>query len=225
MRRALLLIVGLGTGGLLLLALYVNAAAQYTYPRETAAQLLPADIEGTSLRAVQLAVYEGPFWEDGTGEETVDIAALVLENTGVCFVIDGAVVLDWGEDRLVFELSWLPPGEKVLVLEKDRKSYREIKDGICYGWTSEDYPETTEAVTVEPAGETSLAFTNRTDSVVPGVSALYKHYDEESDMYIGGITYSMPVELLQPGEIRIVTPWRYAAGYSRVVCVMASEEE
>lgn len=220
MRRALLLIVGLGIGGLLLLSLYVSAAAQYAYPRETTVQLLPADIEGTTLRAVELAVYEGPFWEDGTGEETADIAALVLENTGGCFVAEGAVVLDWGEDRLVFELSWLPPGEKVLVLEKDRKPYQEVEDGICYGWTSECCSESMEAVFVEQAGDASLVFINRTDDEVPSAAAMYKHYDAESGMYIGGITYSMPVDRLQPGELRIVTPWRYAAGYSRVVCVM-----
>lgn len=223
MRRMLLLIVGLGTGGLLLLSLYANAAAQYTYPQETIARLLPVDIAGCSLRAVQLAAYEGPFWEDGTGEEVADIAALVLENTGEGFVSEGAVVLDWGEDRMVFELSWLPPGEKVLVLEKDRKPYREINEGICYGWTGTCCFESVQAVEVESKGDISLMFVNQTDGIIPWVAALYKHYDGESSMYIGGITYSIPVTDLRPGEGRTVTPWCYTADSSRVVYLMLSE--
>lgn len=217
----MLLIVGLGTGGLLLFALCTGAAAQYAHLQEQQrTRMLPGAVQGTFLQAVQLAAYEGPFWEDGTAEEAADVAALVVENTGGCYVSEGAVVLDWGEDRMVFELSWLPPGGKVLVLEKHRKPYRDIGDGACYGWASELYPENTGVVTVEQTGSAGLAFTNRTDGAIDGAAAMYKHYDQESGMYIGGITYSISVADLQPGESRTVTPWRYAAGYSRVVCVM-----
>lgn len=219
MRRALLLIVGFGIGGLLLLALCVSAADQYTYAHRTAMPGIPTDIEGTFLQAVQLAAYEGPFWEDGTAEEVVDVAALVLENTGSHVVSEGAVVLDWGTDRMVFELSWLLPGERVVVLEKERKLFRTMRDARIYGWTTTLYPKQIGAVTVEETGDTELSFVNHTSDTIPGAAAMFKHYDVRSGMYIGGITYTMEVSQLQPGEVRSVTPWRYTSGYSRVVWV------
>lgn len=223
MRRALLLIVGLGIGGLLLLALCVHAAAQYS-TQKPAPPVLPVNVEGTALRAVELTVYEGPFWEDGTADEVVDIAALVVENTGEGFLSEGAVILDWGEDRMVFEFSWLPPGSRTLVLEKNRKPFCVPDSMRCYGWASEAYPGQMGAVTVVESGDTELSFANRTTAAISNAAAMFKHYDAESGMYIGGITYAITAGKLQPGEICRVTPWRYVSGYSRVVCVVTEYE-
>lgn len=223
MRRALLLIVGFGAGGLLLLALGISVAAQYTVPKEFL-HILPVEIEGTFLRALELSVYEGPFWEDGTGEEVVDVVGLVVENYGGCLVSEGAVVLDWGEDQMVFEFSWLPPGQKVLVLEKKRKSFFLPVDMRCYGWSTEVYPVNTGEVTVEETGSKEISFINRSSAIISNATAMFKHYDAQSDMYIGGITYSVAAEQLQPGEIRSITPWRYAAGYSRIVSILTGYE-
>ena len=223
MRRVLLLVVGFGAGGLLLLVLCISVAAQCSVSNELPS-ILPVDVEGTSLKAVELSVYEGPFWEDGIAEHAVDIAALVVENKGGCYISEGAVVLDWGEDRMVFELSWIPPGGKVLVLEKGRKAFCVLEQMRCYGWSSEIYPEQTGVVVVQESGGAELSFVNRTSSVIPEATVMFKHYDSQRDMYIGGITYSITAQALQPGEIRAVTPWRYASGYSRTICVLTNFE-
>lgn len=229
----MLLLAGLGVSGMVLFLLCTNVTAQYsalyaaqqTVHRQEISIEFPCSVKGTPLTAVQLACYEGPFWEDGSTDEVADIAALVIENSGDSFVTEGAVVLDWGEDRMVFELFCLPPGGKVLVLEKERKTYRSLEDFQCSGWVSEAAAVDTEAVTVTPAGAGSLVFTNQTGTVLSSVTAIYKHMDPESGMYIGGIAYRETVRELQPAQSRIVTPWCYSTGYSQVVRVVLDMAE
>ena len=229
MRRMMLLVAGLGTGGFLFYLLCSGAAAQYVSARtlETAASCvsLPCPVEDTFLVALELAIYEGPFREDGTDEEVAGVAALVVENAGGNLVSEGAVVLEWGEDRLVFELSALPPGERVLILEKDKKTYRGQQLLGCYGWTREEYPEDPGFVAVEEYGGNGLLVTNRTNDTAPMVSIRFKSHDADSGMYIGGICYTVTVSDLQPGEKRVIKPYHYARGCSKVVCVTTETEE
>ena len=43
---------------------------------------LPREILGCDLIAEQLIRYDGPFLEDGSGEEVTDVSALILRNCG-----------------------------------------------------------------------------------------------------------------------------------------------
>ena len=184
----------------------------------------PSDIAGSDMRALQIVRYEGPFWEDDSETEVVDTAALVIENTGG-YIAEGAVVLEWEDSRMVFELFDLPPGERVLVLEKDRQIFRQGAPSACYGWETEAYPENTSHVTVEDGGGMYMAVTNRMDSVIPVIQICYKSCDPGSGMMIGGISYSVTLRDLQPGERRLVSPYHYASGSSKVVQVVTWVEE
>lgn len=222
----MLLIVGLGTGALLMALLCVNATAQYGQLRQTDVQgvemlpiSLPSQVEDTGLLAVRLASYDGPFLEDGTGDEVVGVAALVIENTGGTMVSEGSVILVQGERMLVFELTGLPPGACALVLEKDRQSNSADAIQACWGWVRREYPENMGQVGVEHTGLGSLAFTNRTTEQIYKAEALFKNYDAVSGMYIGGISYLAEVAQLQAGETRVISPPYFAVGYSKVVRV------
>ncbi len=224
MRRAMLMISGIGTGvglfALFCVSIFyqcIPARAEETPPTTIQAISLPCPVEDTALVAVGLARYEGPFWEDGSDDEVADVAALVIENTGGTHVAQGAVILDWGSDRLVFELSALPPGQRVLVLEKDRKAYLQTDFLSCYGWTRGVYPENMGIVTLEDMGGSSMAVTNHTQGEIAAVRILYKNFDSGSGMYIGGVSYTTLVTDLRPGEVRQITPYRYFCGYSRVI--------
>lgn len=184
----------------------------------------PCDIAGSEMRALQFVRYEGPFWEDDSETEVVDVAALVIENTGG-YIAAGAVVLEWGESRMVFELYDLPRGERVLVLEKDRQRFRRGMPSGCYGWEAEMYPENMGIVTAEDAGGMRMAVTNLGDSEIPVTRICYKTCDPGSGMFIGGISYSVEVRNLQPGETRILSPYHYASGSSRVVQIITWVEE
>lgn len=228
MRRTMLAATSVGMGGILMALFCISITWQCVSARAVElserAVPFPYNIAGSDMRALQLVRYEGPFWEDNSEREVVDTAALVVENTGG-YIAEGAVVLEWGDERMVFELFDLPPGERVLVLEKDRQLFRHGVPSGCYGWETEAYPESTGHVTVEDAGGMYMAATNHTGSVIPVVRICYKSCDPGSGMLIGGISYSVELYDLLPGERRLVAPYHYASGSSKVVQVITWVEE
>lgn len=222
MRRAMLLSVGVGAGGVVLLAFCIRVMAAIA-PTPTAAQVnWPVAVEGTILEVQTPACYEGLFWEDGTGKHVTDIAALVVKNTGGCYVEQGEVIMDWGDKQYTFAVSWLPPGETALLLEKDAKHFAMPEGATFSGWTSSCLPERLGLVSVSPGGETGVCLHNKTNASLPEVTLYYKRYDWESEMYIGGSTETYTVEQLPPGEYPPISLPGYLEGYSRVVCVLDS---
>lgn len=228
MRRTMLAATSAVLGGILMAMFCVSILWQCVSVQAEvlAAEMVPfpCSIAGSDMKVLQLVRYEGPFWEDDSEAEVVDTAALVIENTGG-YLAAGAVVLEWKDARMVFELYDLPPGERVLVLEKDRQRFRQGAPSACYGWETESYPENTGLVTVEDAGGMCMSVTNCTDDTVPVVRICYKSCDPGSGMFIGGISYSAEVRDLQPGEQRHISPYHYASGSSKVVQVITWVEE
>ena len=223
MRRTMLAVTS-GIIGFVLLVLFGVAVLWQCI--DVKASALPADpllsfpccVAGADLRVLQLASYEGPYWESYGDEEVVDVAALLIENTGG-FLAQGAVVLEWEDRRMVFELRDLPPGARVLVLEKDRQRFFMGMPTGCYGWETESYPEDMGHVTAEDAGGMYIAVINHTEGIVPVAEICYRSCDPSSGMYIGGISYRVEVRDLQPGERRIISPYHYASGSSEILYV------
>ena len=131
----------------------------------------------------------------------------------------GAVVLEWEDRRMVFELWDIPPGARVLVLEKDKQRFFMGMPTGCYGWETESYPEDMGHVTAEDAGGMYIAVNNHTEGIVPVAEICYRSCDPGSGMYIGGISYRVEVRDLQPGERRIISPYHYASGSSEILYV------
>lgn len=224
MRRWLLVILGFGVGGIMIACLIgtvhaqVNGAEPKVYaPRDS---FYPRRVMGTDLLAVRTVEYEGPFWEDGTNEQVSGVAALVVENQGGLMVTGGAVIVEMGEERLVFEFTFLPPGGTVLVLEKDRRPYLHECPVTCYGWTKEEYPENPGLVSVESRGFDGMMITNHTGCTVPSIQVHYKNYDTEKGMFLGGISYCLEEKDLMPREVRALNPQHFSARESRIVQVL-----
>ena len=230
MRRGLLTALSVVLGMVCMLIFGVHMViqcipVQASQPRrEAAAKSFPRAVEGTELKVQHLVSYEGPFWEDGSEEKVAGVAALLVENTGGMMVAHGAVVLEWEERTLVFELSALPPGSRVLVLEKDRQSYQNANPTQCYGWTQKEYPENMGHVTVEDIGGMTMAVVNHTNGRIDAVQICYKTRSG-SGIFIGGISYTVEVKNLRPGERRLMKPYRYVCGNSAVVSILAYTEK
>lgn len=223
MRRFLLLLVGLVWSGGVMFALCSSGARQYAQAREPETTALcvelPCRVADTQLVAQQLVIYEGAFREDGSNREVGEVAALLVTNEGGTMVSEGAVILDWGADRMVFEVFSLPPGATVLVQEKNEKSYAETEFTACYGWNRTEYPENSGVVAVEETGSTCMLVINHANATIPLVRIRYKSIDPGSGIYMGGICYTVEVKDLRPGEIRMISPQHFLCGYSRVVGV------
>ena len=230
MRKWLLAVLSVSFGCISLLLFGITVGCQCLLLRPhpgregDAAAAFPMVVEDTPLLALGLMPYEGPFWEAGTAAAVVNTAALLVENTGGEFVSCGAVVLQWGETTLVFELYVLPPGEKVLVLEKDCQVLPETLPDRCYGWSRGEYPEHTGGITVEDAGGVTMAVVNNGSDRVPLVQICYKTRNRDSGVFLGGIAYTVEVKNLRPGERRLLSPFRYVCGNSEVVRIQTFPE-
>lgn len=230
MRKVLLAAAGIGTGVTMLVMFGVSilfqcVSAQAQELPQVQGLVFPYIIEGTDLEAQQLVWYEGPFWEDGSEKEVVNAAALLVENTGCMIIAEGAVVLEWDGGRMVFEIHDLPPGSRVLVLEKDAQSFRRDMPEQCYGWARGLYPEDMGHVTVEDSQGAGMTVVNHTNGTVPVTRICYKTRDPASGIFIGGISYAVEVRDLQPGERREISPHHYACGSSQVVYITTWVEE
>ena len=183
---------------------------------------LPCRIPYTNLIVRRLAAYDGPYLEDGTEEELVGIAALVLENTSTIGIEYVQVVVSQGGQELTFDATYLPPRSKVLILEKNRAAYsdRPIEGCRCRTLIPGTYDWEKDQVAVGQGEGFSMTVTNLTDRTLPFVRVFYKQHDGAADLHIGGITLSAVIPDLLPGETRTIMPYRYAGDYSAVVAVV-----
>ena len=198
----------------------ISALEPTTSSGEVEVISFPCIISGTGLLIEGMGMYEGPFPEDASDTPVTDVAALRIRNCSQFPVERGAVVLEMHAERYVFEIYGIPPGESVFVCELDKKAFTTQPVTACSGWAVEDvWLDTQSQLNIEQTGMDTLKITNISNQVLPYIQLLYKSYDAESGLYIGGIVHTLDILSLQPGEVRTVTPYRYVNGYSRIVTV------
>lgn len=182
----------------------------------------PFALEYTSLVAQKLIAYDGAYLEDGLEENVVDIAALVLENTGTTGIEYAQIVLMQGGRELYFDATYIPPKSTVLLLEDNKQPYSDAPATACRCRTVIPgvFDRAERSVSVKETGMCTLEVTNLTEQEMDCVRVYYKLHEGEKDLYVGGITYSTVIPNLLPGETRAITPYRYASGYAQVVAVV-----
>ncbi len=185
---------------------------------------MPWVLSQAGLIVERMVAYEGPFWEDGSDDPVVDIMALQVYNPGPSGIRHVRIEAEQGSRILAFEITWLPPNSRVLVLERSRQSYQEIALSDCRSTDLDKTPWVSDPeITVTPEGMCSLLAENRGQAPA-AVLLRYKTFDEKEGLYLGGITYCLQLPTMAPGEITCVTPYRYLVGGSRLVQVEGKEE-
>lgn len=229
----MLLAVGFGAGFCVLWILLVNGYTALAYclasgpvfsvsPGEILGQtgaeemIMPFPVPGTCLVAEQIVLYEGPFLEADSAQETVQVAALLLRNTGEFGVESARVILEARSVQLVFEADTIPAGQAVLVLEKDGKEYGPQTFTGCTGWEVCSQADWSGAALLSIQGVDigTVAVTNLTDRVLAGIQLYYKNYLSEPGFYVGGRTFMYLIERLEAGQTIYIYPSHYANGYS-----------
>ena len=182
----------------------------------------PLALQYTTLVVEALSSYDGPWLENGSEENVMGVAALLVHNTGTIGIEYARISLMQNGQEMIFDATYIPPKGSVLLLEENKSPYCDAPVTQCRYRTviPGDFDMSQREVRIEEEGLGSLKVTNLTEEPMHCVRVFYKHHEGQSDLYVGGITYSVVIPDLQPGETRIVTPYRYACGYALVVAVV-----
>ena len=250
MKRALLLSLGFAASVIVAAVLYISADAilidgdstlptestlpsEFTLPPEidiTQTQAtapkkmdLPIVVPNTTLIAQKLSYYEGPFLEDGSDREVVDVAALHVCNIGSSEVLQGYIELRRGENVLAFYAEHIPPGETILLLETNAKTIPQDGFTDCFGWqtTGQSANKAGELLSVTERAMGTIIVTNTTEQTINNICVYYKNWLSPPDIYVGGIVYVIEIPTLEPGQTEYLYPYHYAFGYSKVVSITA----
>jgi len=187
---------------------------------------LPVTFPGTKLTAQSLALYEGPFVEDGSEDVVTNVAALILQNASETGIVYAEVELILEGQRYCFTVTCLPPGGKVLVPEVSRKPFQQgkITDCRCVELVEGRLGLARDRLRITRNGMAGVVMENTTQQELQNVCLYYKLYVNAQDMYVGGITYRYPVGTLQAGQRLEVIPEHFVWGYSAIVGVGIGEE-
>lgn len=181
----------------------------------------PWEVEGTSLVIEALVSYDGPFYEDGSGRECVNIVAVLLKNTGDHGVLETNIELISRSETLCFIAEDIPAGERVLVLETDGKPYAQYEFCDCSARekVASDPWIPYMDIRVEGLGMDTLAVTNLTGHTLTQVEIFYKARYAADAFCLGGRSYVTEIETLNAGETVILKPEWFAGPYSQVLRV------
>lgn len=180
---------------ILMLALMLSACVSAPQEETTAAAQPTGD-----LNCLEISRFSGAFVEDGTGEAVVDVAAILVSNDTGKFLDLATVTYTVGDRTATFQITGLPSGERVWVLEKDRMRIAEGDELVyedCQATYNADAIQTTDDLVVTRQGNT-LTVVNKSGTTLKNVCVYYKNRLEDGT-FMGGITYLLSFGDLDPG--------------------------
>ena len=148
------------------------------------------------------------FVEDGSNADLENVAMLMVKNDGGFPVEYTQIRVACGEEELLFDVSALPVGERLVVQEKTGKA---IPEG---GATSAsvlvvqraDMEMSESKVKVTDNGNNTLTIRNLTNETIPTVRLFYKYYMDEEQLFVGGIAFTVRITKLGAGASVTIQP-------------------
>lgn len=154
-----------------------------------------------ALYCHEVTAYSGAFLENGKNEDVKDVAAVLVENRSDIFLDRATIKYKYGDKTATFVVSGLPAGKKCLVLET-RKMTVDGKNKFIYedsiSTFKDDVILKTEKLAVENNGNVVTVRNTSTNSM-RNICVYYKNKQSDGN-YLGGITYTVAVSSLNPGE-------------------------
>ena len=187
----------------------------------------PCQIPGYDMTIAKLAPYSGMFVEDGTNAHIENVAMLLVENNGDYPVEYTQIRVMCGQEELLFDISALPAGEKMVVQEKTGKTISESKATSASALVVRRAKmEMSEGkVQVVDNGDNTITVKNLTNENIPTVRVFYKYYMEDENLFVGGIAFTVRISRLGAGASVTVQPAHYTSQTSRVVMVLTYDSE
>lgn len=175
------------------------------------------------LKIGDVGSYTGLFFEDGTDEPVSGIMMILVTNNSDRTLQYAQITLtnDKG-DTAQFDLSTVPPGESVVVLEKNRLPFSQgfgnaKTDNVVF------FPEEPSLHTDKlqfQAYQGALNITNISGEDITGdIQIFYKN--RAADVYYGGITYMVRIKGgLKADQLQQLMPSHFSAGNSEILFVV-----
>lgn len=158
----------------------------------------PLILEG-NIRICEIGKYIGSFVEDGSDEFVENVMMIVLENQGDQYIQLANVTVN---NQYMFEVTTLFPGEKIMVLEKNRTPYVEnmsvtttsIDDVALF----REVPDLCEGVLKIDIKDGMVLVSNVSGKDFSSGKLFFKN--KLNDKYLGGITYFLSLPELAKGQ-------------------------
>ena len=180
----------------------------------------PIALPDSRLVVEELRQYQGPYWEDGSGDFVEDVAALMICNPTDRMIAFAAFGMDTPDGTLYFFAYRLPPKSRCMVLEYGRKSCDPKKVLACrelmVRWDTQELSR--EQINYVGCGP-QMTIVNRDSRKLDRVTVWYKQYVQTEDYYLGGAAYSVDLFCIQPEEQRTFMPQYYDAAHARIVAI------
>ena len=172
------------------------------------------------LQILYVGPYSGPYYEDGSSDEVSSVASMLLENVSRQHLQYAELSLDIGGKTALFQISDLPPGERVLVLEANRLQIWPEQDATLL-------KDRTVQTFTAPADDSFLDFrsdggnltvTNNGKRTVNSVDVSYK-LRQDKETLLGGVSFHVRFGKLAAGESRTVAAGHYDPDKCTIVYV------
>lgn len=178
------------------------------------------------LQILSVSKYAGMYMEDGTNEIVFDVLMIILENTSAQDLQLARINVYYPDATAEFEVTNLPAGEKVVVLEKNRMAMMTDEPLSAEARKVVFFPENMklqeESIRISGSNG-SMEITNISGEDISG--DIYVYYkNSAADLLYGGITYRTSVKGgLKAGESVQVMVGHYSPDTSRILMVDCTE--
>lgn len=187
----------------------------------------PFEIPGYGLIIERLAPYSGMYVEDGTNANVNDVAMLLVHNNSTAAVEYTQISIRYEQAELLFDISALPAGGRVVVQEKTCKAIPEGKPTTAHALVINraEMELSADKIKITDNGDNTLTIENLTDEIIPTVRVFYKYYMNEEQVFVGGIAFTVRITRLAAGASITIQPSHYNSKTGCVVMALTYDNE
>lgn len=179
---------------------------------------------GYGLEITDAGKYTGLYMEDGSNEVLSDVMMVVVRNSGGEDVQLANITALCGGEEYHFTLTNLAAGERVVLLEQERKPSAELTSAVLDTCALFGEPMSLYADILQISGLDGMVnVKNISDADITGDIHVYYKYAAQDILY-GGITFRVRIEGgLKAGEIRQLPAGHYTKDGCAIVQVTIHE--
>ena len=207
-----------------------ESVAEATVPQETAPAVVEEMVEteaflDSHLKIVNVGSYTGAYVEDGSNDIVSDVLMMVVTNFSEEDVQYAEIIMPTTAGDAIFNLSTLPAGESVVLLEQNRMAYTGEEDtstAMCQNVAVFSEPlSLREDMLKLQILDGAINVKNISGQDISDDIVIY-YKNAAADLYYGGITYRIRIEGgLKADEIKQITATHFSDSGSKIMFVTA----